>query len=134
MQNASRLLYPAGRVFLGTLFLISGILKIAGFAGVAGWMASAGLPFASALLVVTIAIEAGGGLMLVIGWRERWAALVLALFLIPITIVFHAFWSADAAHYQEQLTNFLKNLAILGGMLVVIERAYSGAKQGQSAR
>jgi len=122
MQNTSKLSYPAGRAFLGALFFISGINKILAFSYVAGWMSSSGLPFAPLLLAATIVIEVGGGLMLITGWQARWAALVIALFLIPTTVIFHAFWSADAASYQNQLTQFLKNLAILGGMLLVIER------------
>jgi len=122
MQNYSKLFYPVGRAFLGALFLISGIYKIIGFSGVAGWMTSAGVPLASLLLAITITIEIGGGLMLVTGVQVRRAAIVVALFIVPVTLVFHAFWNADAANYQSQLTNFLKNLAILGGMLLVIER------------
>ena len=129
MQNASKLSYPLARAFLGALFLISGINKIIGFGYVAGWMASSGLPLASLLLAITIAIEIGGGLMLITGWKARWSALVLALFLIPVTFVFHAFWSADAASYQNQLTQFLKNLAIMGGMLLVLEREQLVAKR-----
>jgi putative oxidoreductase len=120
--TTSNTLFNIGRALLGALFLISGIGKIFGFAGVAGWMASSGLPFASLLLVLTIAIEVIGGLLLVIGWQSRWAALALAVFLVPVTAIFHGFWSADDAHFQEQLTAFLKNAAILGGMLLVFAR------------
>ncbi|WER49882.1 DoxX family protein [Cupriavidus sp. WKF15] len=112
-------LYPAGRALLGVIFLVSGILKIGGFAGTAAWMASAGLPLASVLLVLTIVIEIGGGLTLITGWNARWGALALAVFLVPVSLVFHGFWSADAATFQNQLNHFLKNLSILGGMLVV---------------
>ncbi|MFC3106519.1 DoxX family protein [Undibacterium arcticum] len=129
MQNVSKLSYPLGRAFLGALFFISGIYKIIGFAYVAGWMASSGLPLAGLLLAITIVIEIGGGLMLITGWQARWSALVLALFLIPVTFVFHAFWSADAASFQNQLTQFLKNLAILGGMLLVLRREQPVAKR-----
>jgi len=129
MQNTSKLSYPAGRAFLGALFFISGINKILGFSYVAGWMTSSGLPFAPLLLAATIAIEVGGGLMLITGWQARWAALAIGLFLIPTTFVFHAFWSADAASYQNQLTQFLKNLAILGGMLLVNEREKMKAEE-----
>jgi putative oxidoreductase len=121
-MQTSKIAYPAGRAFIGVLFLISGIYKILGFSAVAGWMASAGLPAASVLLVPTIALEIGGGLMLITGWKVRYAAVVVALFLIPTTLIFHAFWSADAASFQAQLTNFLKNVAIFGGLLMVIER------------
>lgn len=122
MNNFSKLSYPIARAFLGALFFISGIYKIIGFSYVAGWMASTGVPLASALLAITIVIEIGGGLMLITGWKAKYAALVVGLFLIPVTFVFHAFWSADAASYQNQLTQFLKNLAILGGMLLVFGR------------
>jgi putative oxidoreductase len=128
MQNLSQLLYPAGRAFLGALFFISGINKILGFSYVAGWMSSSGVPAASVLLAITIVIEVAGGLMLITGFRPRLAAIVIALFLIPVTIVFHAFWSADAANFQNQLTAFLKNLSILGGMLLVIEREQSAER------
>jgi putative oxidoreductase len=134
MQNLSKAIYPVGRLLLGSLFFISGINKILAFSYVAGWMASSGVPASSLLLVVTIAIEVLGGLLLMIGYQPRLAAIVLALFLVPVTLVFHAFWSADAANYQNQLTQFLKNLAILGGMLLVIEResvtSASGAVAG----
>jgi putative oxidoreductase len=122
MQASSKFIYPAGRALIGVLFFVSGIYKIMGFSQVAGWMAGAGLPAASVLLVATIVIEVGGGLMLITGWKARYAAFVVALFLIPTTLVFHAFWSADAANFQNLLTQFLKNLAIFGGLMLVIER------------
>lgn len=130
MENRSNVLLPLGRAALGVLFFVSGLLKIGGFAGVAGYMASQGLPIANILLVGVIVLEVGGGLLLITGWQARWAALALALalFLIPTTVIFHAFWSADAAHFQDQLTNFLKNLSIFGGMLLLVERGFRQAK------
>lgn len=125
MQNVSKVVYPVGRAFLGALFFISGINKILGFSYVAGWMANSGVPAANLLLAVTIVIEVLGGLMLITGYKARLAAVIMALFLVPVTLVFHAFWSADAANFQNQLTQFLKNLSILGGMLLVIEREQS---------
>jgi putative oxidoreductase len=122
MQDLNRFIYPAGRAALGTLFLIAGINKIAGFDAVSGWMAASGVPAAGLMLVLTIVIEVAGGLMLILGLQARIAALAIALFLIPVTLLFHAFWSADAAGFQNQLTQFLKNVAIFGGMLLVVER------------
>jgi putative oxidoreductase len=62
----------------------------------------------------------GGALALILGWRAQQAALGLILFIIPATLLFHAFWSADTANYQNQLNHFLKNLAIMGGMLYMM--------------
>jgi putative oxidoreductase len=135
MTTANDLLLRIARVALGALFFISGIYKIVGFAGVAGWMTSAGLPFSEGLLVATIGIEVVGGLMLISGWQARWAALGLAVFLVPVTIVFHAFWRAEPAQFLDQLTSFLKNLAIFGGMLLVFDRKpVSPPKASESTR
>ena len=130
-MNTSKL-YPVGRALLGALFVVSGINKILGFSYVAGWMASMGLPFASLMLAATILLEVGGGLALVTGVQARWASLGLALFLVPVTLIFHGFWSAGAAEFQNQLNHFLKNVAILGAMLTIfdIERQRVQAKAG----
>ena len=110
----------AGRVMLALIFLISGYAKIGDFAGTAGYMASKGIPFAEIALVLTIIIEIGGGAMLVAGWKARWAALALFLFLIPATLIFHNFWAVEAAQFQNQMNHFLKNVCILGGMLYIM--------------
>jgi putative oxidoreductase len=70
-----------------------------------------------------IALEVAGGLALVFGWRVRDAALALALFCIPATLMFHAFWSVDAAAFGNQLNHFLKNVAIFGALLVIASSA-----------
>lgn len=112
-------LYPVGRALAGLLFLVSGINKILGFSYVAGWMSSSGLPAAGVLLTLTILLEVGAGLALITGFQARFAAAALALFLVPVTLIFHGFWHADAAELQNQLNHFMKNVAILGGMLIV---------------
>jgi len=106
-----------GRTLLGALFLISGLAKIGRFAGVAGFMASKGLPAAEMLLVATIALEVAGGLALIAGWYVRYAAWALLVFTGLAAVIFHAFWAAEAPAYQNQLNHFLKNVAIMGGLL-----------------
>ena len=114
-QNLAALL---GRILVAAVFVLSGVNKMGNFAGTAAFMSSAGLPMAELLLVPTIAIEIICGLMLVIGWQTRFAALLLLLFMIPVTAVFHNPWAAaDAAMAQQQMIHFLKNLAIMGGLL-----------------
>lgn len=106
----------AGRILLALIFVLSGFNKLTGFDGTAAYMASAGLPFAKLLLVPTIAIELGGGLLIMLGWRTRQVALLVFLFLIPVTYVFHN-PAANPAQVQQQTIHLLKNLAIMGGML-----------------
>jgi putative oxidoreductase len=81
---------------------------------------------APAALVPTL-IVAGRVLQLVIGWHERLAALLLALFLIPATLTAHEFWASHGPEFQGQLVNFLKNVAILGGLCVVAFRLPTAA-------
>src|SRR6185436_11201317 len=94
------------RVLLALIFIVSGYGKITGFAGTAGYMTSMGMPTARLLLVPAIAIELGGGLLLAIGYKTRCAALAIFLFLIPATLIFHAFWSAAPANAMSQAINF----------------------------
>jgi len=64
-------------------------------------------------------IEFGGGLLILLGWKTRWSALALAVFLVIITPIFHNFWSAPPDAHMEQVINFQKNVSILGGMLLL---------------
>ena len=108
-----------GRILLSLIFIVSGVGKIFSFAQTAGYMGSVGLPMTEILLIGTIIIEVIGGLMILLGWGARWAALVIFLWLIPTTFLFHAFWAVPAEQMQGQMNNFMKNVAIMGGMLYV---------------
>ena len=109
-----------GRVLLSLIFLLSGINKISAFAGTAGWMTSKGLPMAEVLLAVTIVIEVGAAIMIMIGWKARLGALALLLWMVPVTFIFHNFWAMPADQQQIQMIMFLKNLAMMGGMLLIM--------------
>jgi putative oxidoreductase len=82
-------------------------------------MAAKGIPLAAVALAITILIEIGGGLLVLTGFKAKYAALVIALWLIPVTLVFHHFWGIPAEQQQEQMINFLKNIAIIGGLLIL---------------
>ena len=114
LQKAAALV---GRILLALIFIVSGYGKIGGYAGTAGYMASKGLPLVDILLPLTILVELGGGLLIAIGWKARWAAAVVFLFLIPVTLVFHNPLGLAPAEAQQQMINLLKNLSIMGGML-----------------
>ncbi|MGE3918848.1 MAG: DoxX family protein, partial [Hyphomicrobiaceae bacterium] len=103
----------------------SGVGKALGFAGTSAMLASKGFPAPDLVLVLTILIEVGGGLLLVVGWNMRYAAVVLAAFTIAAGIIFHDFWrrrGGPPAEHTNQLNHFMKNVAIAGGLLVVAAR------------
>jgi putative oxidoreductase len=108
-----------GRILLSILFIESGFGKIGGFEGTAGYIASRGLPFPQVLAAISILIELGGGLAVLIGWKTRWVALGLIVFMIIITPIFHNFWSAPGAAAMAQQINFMKNVSILGGIFLL---------------
>ena len=107
------------RILLTVMFIYSGFGKITGFEGTVGYIASKGMPVPQLLAIGAIAIELGAGLLLLVGYKARWAALAIFLFLIPATLAFHNFWASSPDQYQMQKINFLKNLTIMGGMLMV---------------
>ena len=113
----TRYLHISARAFLALIFIISGLGKIAGFSQTKGFMAASGLPFPELLLIATIGIELAGGICLLIGYKTKLAAAVLAAFLVPVTLVFHASHLGDPGQAQLQLVEVLKNLAIIGGLL-----------------
>ena len=86
-------LVALGRIGLSLLFIISGWGKITGFSDNVGYIASQDLPLPQVLLVIAIAIELGAGLAIAVGWKTRWAAVAMMVFLIVITPIFHAFWN-----------------------------------------
>lgn len=109
----------AGRAMLAAIFIESGFGKITGFAGTAGFIASAGWPLPEVGAVVAILFELGGGLLLVAGWRARWVALAMAVFTIVAGVMFHAYWDAPAAQRTMQFIHFWKNVSMAGGLLMV---------------
>jgi putative oxidoreductase len=108
-----------GRILLGLIFVLSGFAKIGGFAGTAAYIGSKGLPLPQVLAVLTIVVELGGGLALMAGLYTRQAVVALAGFSLLAAFVFHDFWAAPEADRMAQQINFMKNLAIAGGMLVL---------------
>lgn len=121
MNTLERVTPLIGRVLLATIFIYSGFGKITGFEATAGYMAAYGMPMTKLLLVGAIALELGGGLSILTGYKARWGAAALVLFTIPATFIFHAFWtiSDPGQAFVEELM-FLKNLAIVGGLLLLM--------------
>ena len=115
----SALLPLAGRLLIAALFLVAGIRKVMMFSMSVGYFTKLGFPMPEVMTVIAIAIEIGGALALILGWKTRGAALLLALFTVIATFMAHRFWEFDAAQQANQLNHFLKNAAIIGGLLFV---------------
>jgi putative oxidoreductase len=111
-----------GRLLLSALFIVSGIWKITHFATTTAYFNRIGMPVAEAMSVIAILVELGGGILLAIGWRRRWLAWFLAGFVLVATALGHRFWEADPSRFFGEMNNFLKNLAIIGGLLIFAAR------------
>ena len=106
-----------GRILLAAIFLIAGIRKIMAFAGTVGYFTKLGFPAPEAMAVLAILIEVGGGALLILGWQTRRIAWLMIAFVVIATFMAHRFWQFDAAQYANQMNHFLKNAAIVGGLL-----------------
>lgn len=103
----------AGRVLISSIFIMAGINKISGYAGTQGYMESMGVP--GALLPLVILLEIGGGLAVLLGWKIRLAAFLLAGFTVLSALIFHA----DSGDHMQSIL-FMKNLAMAGGLLFLV--------------
>jgi len=117
LQITTRFAPLAGRLLLSLLFFQSGWHKITAFEGNVRVMAGKGIPLPEAMLVLTIVLVIVAGAMILLGWYARWAALALFVWMIPVTLLYHAFWSAEPAQVFNQTTHFMKNVAIMGALL-----------------
>jgi putative oxidoreductase len=109
-----------GRILLAALFIISGFGKIGGFEDTAGYIASKGLPMPQVLAALTILVELGGGILLAVGFKARWAALAIAVFTLLAAVLFHNFWTVTGEARMGEFNNFWKNISLVGGMLMVV--------------
>ena len=110
-----------GRVALCAIFLSSALLnKIPNFAGVVAHMEKEGVPLPRIALVITIGLLIIGSIFVIIGYKARLGALMLVVFLIAATFYFHDFWNMDAESAYVQQIMFMKNLSMMGAMLLII--------------
>jgi putative oxidoreductase len=125
--NAETILPVVGRVMISAVFLLSGASKLAAPAMTIGYIHSAGLPFPLGAFAIAAFIELVGGATLILGYRTRLVAAVLAIFSIATALSFHHNW-AD----QDQFIHFFKNVAMTGGLLQVM--AFGGGRLSLDAR
>jgi putative oxidoreductase len=108
-----------GRILIAAIFVSSGIEKFSGLPHTAELIAAKGLPFPDILAVATAALEFGGGVLVIIGWQTRLFALALALFTALAAYFFHDFWNQTGPEHANNMINFMKNIAIIGGFVML---------------
>jgi putative oxidoreductase len=122
-----------GRLLIASIYLISGLGKIAAPAMTQSYIAAAGLPLPSVAYLVAVAVELGGGILLVLGFQTRIVALVMAAFTLATAVGFHHDFGD-----QNQMIHFLKNIAMTGGLLQVFAFGAGAlsvdARRGNSGR
>ena len=118
-MNAQGFPVVIARVLLALMFVLAGVGKLTGLEGTAGFIASKGLPAPMLLAAAAGVVELGAGLLLIVGWHARWAALALAGFTLVASVIFHNFWAVPEAQQMTQQLMFMKNIAVIGGLLFV---------------
>lgn len=109
-----------GRLLIAAIFFVSGLAKVTDTSGTIAHMEEAGIPAASLLVWFAAIAELAGAVSIATGFLTRLGAIALVLFLIPATLLFHDFWNYSGAERLPQMVNFLKNLAIGGGLGLLI--------------
>ena len=108
-----------GRVLIATPFLYFGAYKLSNWEMMTGWLQFKGLPAQCLLLGAATLIEIVGGLLLLTGFKTRWVAVTLLLYLLPVHFFMHMFWVLEGIERQAQFESFLKGLMIIGGLVFV---------------
>lgn len=122
----SDIAHTLGRALLAAIFILSGYGKLMMVAGIAGTLAAKGFPQPKAFGYAVGALELVGGLLILIGFKTRWVALVMFVFVAGTILVSHNFWTFEGAQYMAQRTQAMKNLAIMGGFLLLV--AHGGGR------
>ena len=108
-----------GRILLASLYLPAGFGKVTDFSGTVGYIASNGVPMPQLAAAAAVGIELGLGMLLLVGWQTRWAALGIAFFTLVVSFIFHNFWAVPVDEVVMQQQSFFKNIAVIGGLLTV---------------
>jgi putative oxidoreductase len=110
----------SGRALMGLYFILPAISKITDFEGTVTYMAAHNVPMIPVLLVLTIILQLSAGSALILGFKGKWAAFVLAGLVLVISLFMHNFWDyAEGTEQAHEAQNFIKNMGIVAGLLVI---------------
>ena len=120
MSDSSGSVVPlVGRILISVIFILGGIGKIGAFGMYTGIVRAGHLPLPQISLIIAIILELLGGLAILTGFYAKLTAWILFLYLIPTTLLFHNFWAYQGAERIDNIIHFQKNLAIMGGLLLL---------------
>ena len=119
MNTLPKTPYAAARALMALIFIVAGLRKAMTYAGTLGYFGTLGIPLPEVVLPLTILLELGGGIALLVGWHAGPVAVALALFSLASGLLAHRFWSVEPAQFGNQMNHFLKNVAMAGGFLLV---------------
>ncbi|MGO9641109.1 MAG: DoxX family protein [Candidatus Acidiferrales bacterium] len=119
MAASNRLTSFVGRVLVTPIFLVTGYMKATHFAATTATLASMKIPLATVATAIVILIELGGGISVLLGFKTRFCAWIMFLYLIPVTFLVHSFWKMPGAAQTDNMVHFLKNLSIMGALLLL---------------
>jgi putative oxidoreductase len=120
MNAPANLATVLGRILIALIFVLGGINKLGSPAATIANMTGHGVPFPNILIWGAVALELGGGLLLIAGLFTRWVALALFFYTLMLATMFHAYWAVPAAQERVQHAAFYEHLAMMGGMLFVV--------------
>jgi putative oxidoreductase len=115
--DAMKFIVPIGRVLYSLIFINSGFFHFSPMA--IGYASSQGVPMASVLVPASGVLAIVGGLSVLLGYKAKWGAWLLILFLVPVTLMMHGFWKFNGMERQLQMTMFMKNTSMLGAAFLI---------------
>src|SRR5712691_9358653 len=116
-NGLNRAVLLIARMLVASLFLVAAAQKFLAWDGTVSYFGKLGLIAPGVILALVLALEICAGILLIVGWRTSLVATIVAAFTLAAGLIAHQFWSADPAQFGSQLNNFLKNVAIAGGLL-----------------
>jgi putative oxidoreductase len=120
MHSLYQLAFLLGRICLGLVFILAGSDKFAHPEATAAYMTAKGMTMVPFFMYGAALVELIGGLSLILGFKARWGATLLTLFLIAVSVIIHNFWNEEGSAAAIDKINFMKNVGIIGGLLYVI--------------
>jgi len=115
----SDIAHTLGRALLSVIFIVSGYGKLTTIAATTAYLTRVGVPSPQVMVYVLALFELIGGLMILVGFKTRWAALALFVFTGIALYLGHKFWAVPPEQYMNQFNHALKNVAIMGGFLLL---------------